>query len=239
MGHDNEPDAGAVPPEIPGARLAGPDGFALLPGHVDRAAQEGLVDAVRAALETAPLYTPSMPRTGAPLSVSMSNFGPLGWVSDRQGYRYETCHPVTGAPWPPLPQALLDLWNAVSGWPEPPQACLINVYGPASRLGLHVDADEAARDAPVVSVSLGDRARFRLGGPERKSPTRSLILSSGDVVVLGGASRRFHHGVDRIYPGTSTLLPPPFSPGRINLTLRCVNQGPQEPGAFIKRIGIA
>ena len=117
---------------------------------------------------------------------------------------------------------LLDLWQAVSGWPQAPQACLINLYGPDSRLGLHVDADEDAREAPVVSVSLGDRARFRLGGPERSDATRSVILSSGDVVVLGGASRRFFHGVDRIYPGTSTLLPDPFGPGRINLTLRRV-----------------
>lgn len=126
---------------------------------------------------------------------------------------------------PSMPQALLELWEAVSGWPEPPQACLINVYGPQSRLGLHIDADEDAREAPVVSVSLGDRARFRLGGPQRSSPTRSLFLSSGDVVVLGGASRRFFHGVDRIYPGTSTLLSGPFSPGRINLTMRRVHTG--------------
>lgn len=210
-------------PETLQAGLAGPDGFALLPGHFDRRAQERLVEAVLVALHTAPLYQPCMPRTGTPLSVSMSNFGPLGWISDRQGYRYEPVHPFTGGQWPAMPQALLDLWEAVSGWPQPPQACLINAYGPHSRLGLHVDADEDARDAPVVSVSLGDRARFRLGGPERRDPTRSLILSSGDVVVLGGASRRFHHGVDRIYPGTSTLLPEPFRPGRINLTLRRVN----------------
>lgn len=203
-------------------RVTGPDGFVLLPGYFDRAAQESLLAGALGGIGAAPLYRPSMPRNGQPLSVQMSNFGPLGWVADQAGYRYEPEHPVTGAPWPSMPPALLELWAAVSGWHQPPQACLINVYGPDSRLGLHVDADEDARDAPFVSVSLGDRARFRLGGPLRNSPSRSLVLSSGDVVVLGGPSRRFFHGVDRIYPGTSTLLPAPFHPGRINLTLRRV-----------------
>ncbi len=198
-------------------------GFRLLPGWFSRDAQAALADEVVALIGAAPLYRPCMPRTGKPLSVRMTNLGPLGWISDQTGYRYEDRHPVTGEPWPAMPQALLDLWAAVSGWPDPPQACLVNFYGPDARLGLHVDADESAKTAPVVSVSLGDRARFRLGGPGRKDPTRSLVLSSGDVVVLGGTSRRFHHGVDRIYPGTSTLLPQNYTPGRINLTLRRVS----------------
>lgn len=193
-----------------------------MPGYFSPADQRALAGAVIAALADAPPYRPSMPRTGAPLSVTMSNLGPLGWISDRDGYRYEPVHPVTGRPWPPLPEALLTLWDAVSGWPQPPQACLVNIYGADSRLGLHVDADEDARDAPVVSVSLGDRARFRIGGPRRNDPTGSLVLSSGDVVVLAGASRRCHHGVDRIYPGTSSLMPAAWRPGRINLTLRRV-----------------
>ncbi|PWE18387.1 alkylated DNA repair dioxygenase [Marinicauda salina] len=199
------------------------DGFRLLPGRLDRAAQSALATAVLERVGRAPLYTPCMPRTGKPMSVRMTNLGPLGWIADRAGYRYEPVHPGTGAPWPDMPQALLDLWEAVAGWPEPPQACLVNWYAPGARLGLHVDADEDARDAPVVSVSLGDRARFRLGGPQRGGKTRALDLSSGDVVVLGGASRRFHHGIDRIYPDTSTLLPPDWRPGRINLTLRRVD----------------
>jgi len=198
------------------------EGFRLLPGYLTRDQQGTLVRDVLGALETAPLFTPAMPRSGKPLSVQMSNFGPLGWIADQAGYRYDPVHPVTQMRWPAMPQALLDLWAAVSGWPDLPQACLINVYGPASRLGLHVDADEDARDAPVVSVSLGDKARFRLGGAARTGPTRSLVLSSGDVVVLAGASRRFFHGVDRIYPGTSTLLPDSMRPGRVNLTMRRV-----------------
>ena len=145
-------------------------GFRFLPGHFDRTVQSDLVAAVIEAAATAPFWRPSMPRTGQPLSVKMTNFGPLGWVTDQaRGYRYEPAHPETGAPWPPLPTALLDLWTAVSGYPAPPEACLVNWYAPGSRMGLHVDSDEAATDAAVVSVSLGDKARFRIGGTTRHS----------------------------------------------------------------------
>ncbi|WP_439636141.1 alpha-ketoglutarate-dependent dioxygenase AlkB [Oceanicaulis sp.] len=200
------------------------DGFALHTGWFDRDAQHALAREILERVARSPLYQPTMPRTGKPLSVKMTNLGPLGWMTDKQrGYRYQSCHPVTDEPWPDIPETLLALWDAVSGWPDPPQACLVNWYGPDARMGLHVDADEDAKTAPVVSVSLGDSARFRLGGPTRKGPTRSLRLNSGDVVVLGGESRRFHHGVDRIYAGGSTLLPPDWRPGRLNLTLRRVN----------------
>jgi alkylated DNA repair protein (DNA oxidative demethylase) len=199
-----------------------PEGFKLLPGYFSPAAQRDLAGTVLRALEDAPLYRPSMPRSGKPLSLQMSNLGPLGWISDKAGYRYEPVHPVTNRPWPALPPVLLELWGAVSGWSDPPEACLVNWYDANARLGLHVDADEDAKFAPVVSVSLGDRARFRLGGPERRDPTTSMPVSSGDVVVLGGASRRCHHGVDRIYPASSTVLPEAWRPGRMNLTLRRV-----------------
>jgi alkylated DNA repair protein (DNA oxidative demethylase) len=201
-----------------------PEGFRVLPGWFSPDAQRALIEAVRVIEAQAPFYQPAMPRTGAPLSVTMTNCGPLGWVTDKErGYRYEPAHPVTGRPWPPMPEALLALWEAVSGWPQPPQACLINFYRETSRMGLHVDADESARDAPVVSVSLGDPARFRIGGAQRGDPTGSLKLASGDVVVLAGPARRCFHGVDRIYPGGSRLLPETWRPGRINLTLRRVN----------------
>lgn len=202
-----------------------PDGFKLLPAYCDPAAQAELVAQVLAGVAASPLYQPAMPRTGKPLSVRMTNFGPLGWVTDKErGYRYEPVHPLTSEPWPAMPKVLLDLWEAETGWPDPPEACLVNWYEAGARMGLHVDNDEKAVNAPVVSVSLGDKARFRLGGPNRKDPTASFVLSSGDVVVLGGEARRCHHGVDRIYPGTSRLLPPDWRPGRINLTLRRVNR---------------
>ena len=102
-----------------------------------------------------------------------------------------------------------------------PEACLINFYDPTAKMGLHQDRDETDFDAPVVSVSLGDCCLFRVGGLKRSDPTRSFRLNSGDVVVLGGDARLAFHGVDRIYPGTSTLL---AEGGRINLTMRRVTR---------------
>lgn len=195
------------------------EGFRFLPEYFSPAQQRALLAEVLHLLEDNPLYRGAMPRTGKPLSVRNTNLGPLGWVSDINGYRYQPLHPVTGRPWAPIPEALLDLWAEVANAPAPPQACLVNWYEAGSRLGLHIDADESARDAPVVSVSLGSRALFRLGGLSRNSPTSSMRLASGDVVVLGGLSRRAYHGVDRIYPDSSTLVP---GGGRINLTLRRV-----------------
>lgn len=204
------------------APLASPDGFRLLPARLDRAAQLALVEAVFAAAETAPFYTPLMPRSGAPMSVRQTNFGALGWFTDQTGgYCYEPAHPQTGKPWPAIPQALLTLWDELADYPAPPESCLVNHYNGEARMGLHIDADEEAQDAPVISVSLGDAAQFRLGGAARNAPTRSFKLSSGDVVILAGAARRFFHGVDRIIPGTSRLVP---DGGRINLTLRRVTK---------------
>ncbi|MBN9672764.1 alpha-ketoglutarate-dependent dioxygenase AlkB family protein [Roseibium aggregatum] len=195
------------------------NGLRYGPGHFDRAAQEALVEDIRTIVAEAPLFRPVMPGTGKPFSVRMTNCGLLGWVADKAGYRYQPLHPVTGKPWPEIPERLKDLWRAVAPDAPPPEACLINFYEPGAKLGLHQDRDEKTFDAPVVSVSLGDTATFRVGGLNRKDPTRSFRLQSGDVVVLGGEARLIFHGVDRILKDTSTLLK---SGGRINLTLRRV-----------------
>jgi alkylated DNA repair protein (DNA oxidative demethylase) len=192
------------------------DGFRLIPGALDAAAQRALAAEVLAAAAAAAPYRPVTPG-GRPMSVRMTNLGPLGWVTDAAGYRYEPGHPVTGRPWPPIPPALLRLWDELARAPGPPDACLVNLYDGAARMGLHQDRDEADFAYPVLSVSLGDTAVFRLGGPRRSDPTRTLRLASGDVCVLGGAARLWFHGVDRILPGSSRLLP---GGGRINLTLR-------------------
>jgi alkylated DNA repair protein (DNA oxidative demethylase) len=194
-------------------------GLLLYRGFLDRAAQRDMLAAVLAGLAAAPPFQPVMPRTGKPFSVRMSNFGPLGWVSDRQGYRYQPRHPETGAAWPAIPEPVLAVWRAVANWPGEPEACLVNLYGPGARMGLHQDRDEQELSAPVVSISLGDDALFRAGGTARGGPTAAVRLQSGDVLVMGGESRLCHHGVARIYPGTSTLS---GEPGRINLTLRRV-----------------
>lgn len=196
------------------------DGFRLLPGHLDLPAQRELVAGLRDLVAAAPLYEPVMPKTGKPLSVRMTNAGALGWISDRAGYRYSPHHPVTARPWPDIPQVLLQIWHDLTGWPEPPECCLVNFYADAgARMGMHRDADEKERRAPVLSVSLGDTAVFRMGGPRRKDATRSVRLASGDVLVMEGPARDAYHGVDRILPGSSTLL---RDGGRINLTLRRV-----------------
>ena len=191
-------------------------GFRLLPGALDARAQAALVAEVLAAAEAAPLYRPVTPG-GQAMSVRMTNLGPLGWTTDARGYRYEPRHPETAQPWPPMPQSLLELWDEITGAPAPPDACLVNVYGPQARMGLHRDMDEADFAFPVLSTSLGDTAMFRLGGPSRKDATRSFRLASGDVCVLAGEARLWFHGVDRILPGSSRVIP---GGGRINLTLR-------------------
>ena len=197
-----------------------PPGVRHLPSHLPSEAQETLLEAIRAVVRQAPLYVPAMPRTGKEMSVRMTNCGALGWVTDQErGYRYQPMHPVTGEPWPPIPEALLRLWQEVADYPHPPQACLVNFYTADAKMGQHQDRDEREFAAPVVSVSLGDDCLFRVGGTRRTDKTVSLRLCSGDVLVLGGESRLAFHGVDRIYPGTSMLLK---SDGRINLTLRRV-----------------
>ena len=162
-----------------------------------------------------------MPRTGKPFSVRMTNLGILGWVSDRAGYRYQTHHPVTNEAWPAIPESLLAIWDMVSHYPHPPEACLVNYYAESAKMGLHQDRDEEDFAAPVVSISLGDTAVFRVGGTTRGGKTQSFKLASGDIVVLDGASRLAFHGIDRVIAGTSNLLK---TGGRINLTLRRVTK---------------
>jgi alkylated DNA repair protein (DNA oxidative demethylase) len=199
------------------------------PGFLDAAARARLAAEIAAILEAAPPVTPRMPRTGKPFSVRMTNAGPLGWVSDISGYRYQPTHPETGQPWPALPPTALATWEALTAYPVAPEACLINLYAPGTRMGLHQDRDEADLAAPVLSLSLGAAALFRYGGLNRSDPTRSVRLQSGDALVIGGASRLIHHGIDRLYPTDDLLdaeaglafLPPG---GRCNLTLRRVTR---------------
>jgi alkylated DNA repair protein (DNA oxidative demethylase) len=193
-----------------------PDGFRLSPGYFDPEAQIALLAEVLAKVTEAPFFRPVTPG-GQAMSVEMTNLGRVGWFTDRAGYRYEPRHPATARPWPPIPAALLALWDDVTHGAPPPDACLVNLYRAEARMGLHQDRDERDLSHPVVSVSLGDAAIFRIGGPGRRDPTASLKLSSGDVCMLAGAARLAFHGVDRILPGSSRLVP---GGGRINLTLR-------------------
>jgi len=191
-------------------------GFDLWPGLLSPEAQAELVAAVFEAARAAP-FANYATAYGKAMSVGMSSFGPLGWTSDAKGYRYAEAHPVTGQPWPIMPGALLDLWKELGDPETPPDSCLINLYRDDARMGLHQDRDEADPRFPVLSISLGDTAVFRIGGTSRKDPTRSLKLTSGDVCRLSGPARLAFHGVDRILAGSSGLVP---DGGRINLTLR-------------------
>ena len=184
--------------------------------------QKALRDEVLLLLEGAPLYRPVMPGTAKPFSAEESNFGALGWVADKNGYRYQPTHPVTGKIWPAIPKALLALWAGINDGPEP-ECCLVNLYRAGARMGLHQDRDEKDISAAVIGVSLGDEALFRIGGVARGGKTQSVTLASGDVIAFGGTARLAYHGIDRVRSGTSRLLP---QGGRLSLTLRRVADQP-------------
>ena len=199
----------SLPEELRGARI--------WRGVLDGPAQAALVEELRDVVRAVPLVAPVTPG-GRPMSVRMTAAGRFGWVSDRQGYRYADRHP-SGVAWPPIPAAVIKVWEAVANCPRAPECCLINFYGEGARMGLHQDRDEADFSCPVVSISLGDPGLLRIGGTERGGRTASTWLTSGDVAVLAGPARLAWHGVDRIRFGESGLLP---QGGRINLTLRVV-----------------
>jgi alkylated DNA repair protein (DNA oxidative demethylase) len=186
--------------------------------------QKALLDEVLTRLEEAPLYRPVMPGTAKPFSVEESNFGALGWVADKTGYRYQPTHPLTGRTWPAIPEALLALWAGINDG-APPECCLVNLYRPGARMGLHQDRDERDVSAAVIGVSLGDEALFRIGSSARGGKTQSVTLASGDVIAFGGAARLAYHGIDRIRPGTSRLVP---GGGRLSLTLRRIASRPDK-----------
>lgn len=193
-------------------------GFEVYKGLMTERVQQDLVNDLRKIIRAAPLFSPQTPY-GKPMTVRMTSAGKYGWVSDQRGYRYEKNHPF-GMAWPEIPGSVLAIWDQVTGLTRRPECCLINFYASEARMGMHQDKDEASFDWPVVSVSLGDDGLFRIGNTTRGGKTESIWLTSGDVVVMGGAARLTYHGLDRIRPGTSTLLK---DAGRVNLTLRVVD----------------
>lgn len=205
--------------ETPFCRL-GP-GTVLLPGFALERAASLLAGIVRV-LAVAALRQMRTPG-GRPLSVTMSNCGEFGWVSDAGGYRYQRTDPLNGAPWPAMPEGFRELAGlaaARAGFPDfSPQACLINSYLPGARMGLHQDRDERDLTAPIVSVSLGLPAEFLLGGLLRGERTARLPLAHGDVLVWGGPDRLRFHGVRPLAAGNH----PEVGARRFNLTFRRVS----------------
>lgn len=190
-------------------------GFEIHKDALDTVWQGELIQALRPILKAAPLYSPQTPG-GKTMSVRLTSAGDYGWTSDAEGYRYAEHHP-SGRDWPAIPTRILDVWHLVTQHDRLPDSCLINYYGETAKMGMHQDKDEADLSWPVVSISLGDDALFRIGSPARGGKTDSIWLSSGDVVVMGGEARLAYHGIDRIRFKSSRLLP---KGGRINLTLR-------------------
>lgn len=193
-------------------------GFEVYSGYLDAGEQASLVEQIRDVVRVAPLFSPMTPY-GKPMRVRMTSAGKYGWFSDRKGYRYEPRHP-SGVPWPPIPDRVMAIWQALVSETRAPDCCLVNFYDDSAKMGMHQDRDEADFDWPVLSISLGDEGLFRMGNETRGGKTESLWLHSGDVVVMGGEARLLYHGIDRVRPASSMLLP---KGGRINLTLRVVD----------------
>lgn len=188
---------------------------AVYQGFLSKTEQQEIVDALRPTVLAAPLFMPQI-AAGKKMSVQMTSAGKVGWYTDIKGYRYIEHHP-NGAPWPEIPPSILAVWDKLGVKERVPDSCLINYYGENASMGMHQDKDENCLDWPVISISLGDDALFRMGNDVRGGKTQSIWLKSGDVVVLEGASRMAFHGVDKIRFQSSNLL---RNGGRINVTLR-------------------
>ncbi|MCB2106178.1 MAG: alpha-ketoglutarate-dependent dioxygenase AlkB [Rhodobacteraceae bacterium] len=197
-----------------------PDGTVVRQGVFDLARQAELIDAVRKIGNAAP-FIQAHTKSGGIYSAAMTNCGAAGWWSDEKGYRYQANSPATEKPWPPMPAVFMQaVKEAVTGTPWPafaPDVCLINHYASGAKMGLHQDKDETDFTQPIVTVSLGDAADFMVGGAKRGDKAIPVIVRSGDVLILGGASRLLFHGIRKIYPGTSPL---PGVDGRYSLTFR-------------------
>jgi len=193
------------------------NGVRVLGSVLDRSEQIALVQDLRLVARQAPfrhLVTPG----GKRMSAQMTAAGEFGWNSDGRGYQYAALQ-RNGDPWPAIPSRLRNLWQKLLPSAKAPQSCLINYYGEDAKMGMHQDKDEADTAQPVLSVSLGDDALFRVGTVLRGGKTSSVWLKSGDVAILDGESRLAYHGIEKIRFGSSTLLQ---NKGRINVTMRVV-----------------
>ncbi len=188
----------------------------LLSNYLNINQQQSLLTEIRKVIEQAPLFKPVMPYSGKPFSIEITNCGSLGWLADKKGYRYTFVQPVTNSVWPEMPKSILDLWFETTKVSYAPESCLINYYKSTSKLGMHQDKDEQFKDAPIMSISLGDTAVFKVGN---NTPTQLMKLNSGDVLILEGPSRHWYHGINCLMTKTSNLLP---EGGRFNLTVRRV-----------------
>ena len=194
------------------------DGAVVLHGKA-LAAEIGILHDIERITSRSPFRRMTVPG-GHVMSVAMTNCGQAGWVSDRSGYRYDKIDPLTGQPWPSMPGSFLLLAQSAAseaGYPAfVPDVCLINRYEPGAKLSLHQDKDELSFDSPIVSVSLGLPATFQFGGAKRTDTLRTIRLEHGDIVVWGGPSRLFYHGILALKDGEHDKV----GRMRLNLTFR-------------------
>ena len=209
--------ADLLPGTLAEAEVLAP-GALLLRGFArdEAAALVATVAEIAAAAPFRQMTTPG----GYRMSVAMTNCGAAGWVTDRSGYRYAPRDPLSGEPWPAMPEMFRDLAERAAeaaGFADvTPDACLINRYEPGARLSLHQDKDERDASAPIVSVSLGLPAIFLWGGLRRSDRPRRVVMASGDVAVWGGPARFTYHGIAPLADGEHPLT----GRARLNLTLR-------------------
>lgn len=198
------------------------DGLVLLQSRLSPAEQRELWQMCRTLAEgPVPMYTPTV-RGGRRMSVGMLCLG-KHW--NGLTYQYEDRRRdfdnLAVPEVPPRFAAIAREAAEAAGFTMQPDLCIMNYYTAGAKMGVHQDKDERpatiAAGVPIVSVSLGDDARFVVGGLSRRDPTFPVRLESGDVIVMGGPSRLRYHGVTRILPGTA---PAGTGPGRFNLTFR-------------------
>ncbi len=191
------------------------EGLEYYPNALNKELISKVTKQINIIFKAAPLYQPTMPKTGNKFSVKMTNCGKYGWVSDKKGYRYQETHPNTQKNWPPIPEELLNIWKKYTTLTINPDCCLINLYDENAKMGLHQDNDEEDFSYPVLSISIGADALFQIGGLKRNEKSSSLKLRNGDILIMKEKSRLIYHGISKIYPNEKFKE-------RINLTFRKV-----------------
>ncbi len=206
-----------------------PPGVILHKDYLPQDTQKTLMDLILKGADEMSWISPVTPG-GKPFSVRQVNFGSLGWISDRKGYRYSPTHPHTGQTWLPIPEPILAIWADLLPTAPSPECCLVNHYLDAAKMGMHQDRDEDDQTTPILSISLGQSAKFRIGKTDRPTPTQSFPLNSGDVLIMGGASRLAYHGIDRLIEADPLFTPhTAILEGRLNITLRRVTKSVLSP----------
>lgn len=189
------------------------EGLNYFPDYLKKPLINDIICNLRNLAKESPFFIPKMPKTNKSFSVKITNMGNVGWVSDKEGYRYQDFHPITKKSWSKIPSNITNIWQELINANTKPDCCLVNCYDKNAKMGLHIDNDEKDFSYPVLSISIGASALFRFGGLKRSDKTQSIKLNNGDIIILSGKSRLIYHGIDKIYPNDKFNY-------RINITMR-------------------